>query len=188
MLTAAQAKDLLAKFINETFPEGKIPRWFAAINTVVLELLQHAEAVVEKTDKTLQVVVALANDLRVLREYAEKQGVVFPASSGGRRPQRAQRPAAPPPPQAAPEEAPAEEEIVAGDAGERVGADGAPMSPEQAALEAEMDAASGVAPVAPARRAPSARTAMQPKNGGALPLDPEARQAALEAQMDEASK
>ena len=159
MMTSAQARDVL-----DTVTQKHKERWMATVNTIIVELLeafeQQAAVVGEAHDTAEKVKNAL---IRLIQ--GGKKPVGAPASAG-------------PPVEA---EAPAEPAPQVDQGEPTVGADGSALSPEQAALEAQMNAAITGAPPAPQR---GKRRGPAPSNGGT----PEQRQSSIEEQMDAAIK
>jgi len=157
------------KNILERVAKEKPERWAAAVQSML---------------------VKLAEDIEKLRADLDKVAQAFAATLRGA-PVAAEEVAADPP---------AEEVGAAGAAIHAPSDEGraTPLTPEQASLEAQMDAAisaeqvakTGASPVRPARTAsPRADVVRRPKQATpapAAPKDPEALQAELEAQMDAA--
>lgn len=131
-----QVRALLERMAHEN-PE----RWRAAIHTVILNLF---EAFAPLHGPLIMVLQALESQM---------------AQASGEQPQADAAPAVSPPPQPS---APAKFSPT----GERLGADGTPLSPEQAAIEALMDSAEVVPEAAPA---PAPAPAVAPKPAAPAP-------------------
>ncbi|KKW46510.1 MAG: hypothetical protein UY96_C0003G0013 [Parcubacteria group bacterium GW2011_GWB1_56_8] len=183
MLTAVQARAALDKAERE----GGDNAWLV-VKSLIADLYKRLDLLEAEHAKTRKGAIALAKENKafgeIFQSIAQRRGVMSPVS---------------------------EPEAVEGDntgetvgaaasiAGEvRIGADGTPMSPEQAATEAEMDAAMGIAP------GPTAPAALVRRNGNGngnkrrVPAPPQTRvgadgkpldaaQAEAEAMMDAAA-
>ncbi len=138
MINAQQAKDLLENIAKE-----KPERWVAAVQTLIVDGIEAREAVIAdlrvtqgRLEKLLGAVKAIYHDVRALQgatpTSAETVGGSPPtngASHAAAAPAGAPTPTAAPPPSGS----------------VRIAADGSPLSPEEAAREAEMDAAGAAA-------------------------------------------
>jgi hypothetical protein len=146
--------------------------WYPMLTSMVV-------ALADKLDVVTKVAIGSAREVQKYRKIFEALAQQVEASQGGATPSDApQAPAAP----------------ATNESGERLGADGTPLSPEQAAIEAQMDAAIGSAPATPAPtgapgrrgrgRAKVAAPPVERLGADGTPLSPE--QAAIEAEMDAA--
>lgn len=177
MLTAAQARELFANVPPE--------RWTAAVQTLVVDALETCEKLQAKLDRVALGAFVTAKEVKALRE-----GGVAEA-----------------PAEDTPTAAPAPEPAVPAASPPTVGADGEPLSAEQAAIEAQMNEAIAGQQIEKQRATAPApagatgngrkRPALVPPPKGAKPaamrptLTPEQnaeqRQADIEAQMDAAA-
>lgn len=175
MFTAEQVKNLLENVYKE-----KPEKWVAAVQTIFVDFAQRLETLEKDHAVTRKGAVQLAKEAKEQRGFFAELKARLTAAAGGEAGEPAGEVA---PSDAEPAPAPAS---TAG--GVRVGADGTPLTPEQIAIEDAMDAATGAAPAAPAAPQPRRRGKAAPStSNGSLPTDPEARQAAIEEQMNAAA-
>ncbi len=120
---------------------SKAGRWVPAVQTLIIQTLSQQVAIITKMkqiadrlDRTTQAAVMMAKELeQIRRKLGIKPAEPGPIESGGEGEDVGATP-------------PQHSTMVNG---HRIGADGLPMTPEQAAAEDAMDAATGNAPSGP---------------------------------------